>query len=607
LVNSGHVGGALQGAATSQNLLAVSEGGALVLYEVGGGVLLARSTTAMPMPAVAVVRDDVLLYVGLYDPTVADPNERSGLAVVDATDPAAPVLLAFRTYSGSGFVPKAARDGFVFGVSGELAYVDARDPAALGGVQRVTGTPNTREVAIAGDTLVAVGGSVWVVDLQPLPIVGAPVEVPGMAACACWCSLAINAPYAYVGGGGAIVSVIDVSQPAQPFEQQRLSLGISVGDVSTDGTRLFIAPNQSFSGFHWSDLANPQLPAAPVPVVGSAAWLDLVAWQQIPGVALGILPAGIGHVPVQNPQNATILDLLGPVRRVAPAGDRLCVATATGVAMARLANDGSLQVLGRLAGGADNVVVAGDRAYAIRAGRVDVLDIANDVPQVLGTWQCTDPVQGATALVVRDGLAFVVTGTPLGYDSTPRGGLWSVNVGDAANPTTLTSRSLAAPGRGIVVDGAVAYVTMYGDLVRLSVFDVAVPAAPVAVTDRIIDGYAGDLAVRDGLAYIATTVGLVVLDVSNLPQIQQVSTWVRDANAVAYQSTVPLALDGPHVFLGSGAGFDVLDVSTPSTPALKVRKRVADASRGLQIVTVGGNAFLLSANDDRGLLAFTLQ
>ncbi len=599
----GHVGGAIEGGATAGNLLAVSEGGALVVYEVVGGGLVRRGSTELPMPASAVVWDGNVVYAGLSDPTVADPNERHGLAIVDATNPATPMLLGFRTYIA--FSPQAARGGFVFGTDGALAFVDVRIPASPGSVQRINATTGAHRIAIAGDLLVAVGLDVWVMDLRQLPVIGTAIPVPGMSACACWRSVAVNPPHAYVGGGGVLVSILDLSRPELPVEVARQSWPLSVGELGTDGTKLFASPNQTFQGFQWSDLTNPRTPGPPVSVPGPARWLDLIGWRGLPGTELGLLPSGLGLVPVQDPQAAVIADIVGHVRRVAPVGDRLCLATATGVVTARIAIDGSLRALGMLAGAAHQIATAGNRAYAIRAGSLDVLDISTDVPRLLGSWRCGDVDQGAMALAVRQGLAFVVTGTSLRYDRAPRGGLWVVDLTDEANPTTIATRALAVPGRGIALDAGFAYVTMYGDFVRLSVFDIAMPAAPRSVADRLVDGYAGDVVVTGGVAYVATTTGLTILDVNDPARIRLLGTWVRDANPVGYTSTVPLIVQGHHAMLGSGAGVDVLDVATPASVTLRLRKRVGEA-RGLAVLANGGSTFLLSANGERGLTAFRL-
>lgn len=67
-------------------------------------------------------------------------------------------------------------------------------------------------MAIAGDWPVVTGGSIWVVDLRQLPVLGVPIVVPGISPCSCYDGIAINLPCAYVSWGNAWLSVIDLAE-----------------------------------------------------------------------------------------------------------------------------------------------------------------------------------------------------------------------------------------------------------------------------------------------------------------------------------------------------------------------------------------------------------
>jgi hypothetical protein len=214
-----------------------------------------------------------------------------------------------------------------------------------------------------------------------------------------------------------------------------------------------------------------------------------------------------------------------------------------------------------------------------------MVDVTNpETPRTLSV----HPVEGgARDLEVNGNVAFVQTG--LGSTLTP-GFIEAVNVQDPSNPSLLSRFGLGVAS-GLSADGGFLCVARREGM---EIFDVDNPADPRSVTTFDTPGYARDVVLADGYAYVADdSVGFTIIDlrdpvrpilVANLGEAYAEQVEVDGQRALVY---------------GEASGrVAVYDISNPSSP---IRLGVLDDLR--RPLTAAGN---LGFSAYRGLRVYDI-
>ena len=511
-------------------------------------------------------------------------SDEFGLAVVDVTHPAAPVVLGATIPPFLG--QKLAVSGSLAVVTGAgwgMAVVDITDPfnptpisllsGEMGGVAMagqyayvllwVTGNPGHYDLgvidlrvptapAILGRVTVAGGGGLKVVGSLAYVAAGSAglqiVDVSNPAAP--WIIRTADTPgaakgvalvngYAYVADNTSI-QVISVADPNNPFIAG--SLATAANSVAVAGARLYAI---SGSQFKVIDVANPLAPlllsatdslgAQGVAAAGSLAFLAS------PSVDRELDKGGLYVVDVSIPTAPAILaSALGgmSVTGVAAAGPLAAVVGASGLQVVNVSDAFNPDPIGVLSGGMGGVAMAGQYAYVL-------------------LW---------------------VTGNPGHYD---------LGVIDLRVPTApaILGRITVGAGGGLKVVGSLAYVATGST--GLQIVNVSNPLAPWIVSTVDTPGGAKGVAVANGYAYVAdnTSVQIIrVTDPSNPVVVGSLAT-----------AAIEVVVAGTRLYALSGSQFKVIDVTNPASPVLLS----ATNGYGAQGFDVTGTlAFLASPSAD---------
>jgi len=158
--------------------------------------------------------------------------------------------------------------------------------------------------------------------------------------------------------------------------------------------------------------------------------------------------------------------------------------------------------VGEFSGNVRDVVLAGQRAYLATDEGLVVVDLTNlSQPEKVGEYQ----IEGGADTLTLDGV-HVYLGTA--------DGLWIVNVSVPASPTLLGNMSLPGQTHDIAVEDGLAYLAC-GEQ-GLWIVNVSDPASPDELGSHVITGTAQALFVEAGVAFVAWgEAGLLTLDVSD--------------------------------------------------------------------------------------------
>ncbi|MCK4299196.1 MAG: S-layer homology domain-containing protein, partial [Planctomycetes bacterium] len=248
-------------------------------------------------------------------------------------------------------------------------------------------------------------------------------------------------------------------------------------------------------------------------------------------------------------------------------------------------------------GGALGVAVAGDYAYVVGAGGLQVISIADPAnPVEVGFCDAPyyDPSR-PTGVAVAGDYAYVVGTGITSWPYTPVGRLWVISVSDPANPVEVGFYERTdSYFNGVAVAGDYAYVAALG----LCVISVADPANPVEVRYWGMPGRAEGVAVAGDYAYLADPfAGLRVISVADPANPVQVGHCDIPDDGEARGVAV---VAGYAYVAADEVGLRMIDVSNPRAP---VEVRYWDTPGSARTVTAGGGYAYLG---DRswGMLVF---
>jgi hypothetical protein len=322
----------------------------------------------------------------------------------------------------------------------------------------------------------------------------------------------VQGNYAYVSEGFAL-TILDVSNPAEPIVASRTMLPFEVSDIEVLGDYIYVACGNR--GLRILNVSNPSEPVEIGFYITRGANKLAVAGNY---VYVAALDNGLHIIDVSNPSTPTAIGYYGE--------------------------------------NAVDVAVAGDFAYLAHydSGGLNgliILDITyRDDPNRVSLYLTDNPF-GVT-----------VAGNYV-YIADWSSGLRIIDITDPAVPKETSMAETSGNARDVNVVGGYAYIAD-GDKSGLSVIDIADPATPVVTGSYDTPGAAIALDVAGDYAYVADgAAGLQIIDVSDPGT--PVKTGVYDPAGYAIAQHIEKV--GNMVFItATEGGLRIVDISNPSTP-----------------------------------------
>jgi hypothetical protein len=395
------------------------------------------------------------------------------------------------------------------------------------------------------------------------------------------------------------VQLLDISDPAQPFQISRLELGGSVYDLQIVGTLVYAA---NYGGsLQIIDIDNPFAPRllSNLTVPGSPSGIDVADGR----AAVAAFNSGVLLVDVRNPDAPLLLAtsdprLTGSVLDVQLAGNRIYSASLGGMQIfdTTAPTSGKLELLGAFNtissgfGNGRGVHVVGNRSYlAVGADGLVLLDVSDPAAlHVVGSvdtpgFALTVEVVGNRAYIAarEGGLEVVDVSTPtqprlVGQHDTPRmaerlmatkglvyladeaGGLLIIDVRTDA-PVRRGTYNIAGNTTDVVVLGDRVYLSTFQGLV---VGDVSIPARPQVLGTLALPGFSYNITISDTIAFVNNGSQVCVIDVAEptRPRLLQTIPFTAD-------SLRGLALRSTTLYVATAnQGLQLIDVADPLAP-----------------------------------------
>jgi hypothetical protein len=318
--------------------------------------------------------------------------------------------------------------------------------------------------------------------------------------------------YAYLAAGSAGLAIVNVSSPAAPSLTGSYATSSSALDVVVSGSLVYVAA--SLQGLLIVNVSTPSSPT-------------LTKLVDTPGAAYGVAIAGT-HAYVSDHTSLQIVDVATP-------------ASAAIVGSTTFAPDGGVS---------EGIAVSGYYAYVANVGYgLEVVDISNPAsPSRVAVYD----TPGSAYDVVISGL--------YAYVADHGSGLRIVDISFPLVPVSAGTYNTSGLSLDVSLEGST-YAYVADGSRGLRVIDISNPAAPSEVGSRDdASGGVSDLAVQGEYAYVAdASRGLRIVDVGN-PSNPVAFNW-------ALGSVYAVAADEGFAYAGTITGLQVLDVSTPASPA----------------------------------------
>lgn len=495
--------------------------------------------------------------VALAGPTALVAAGDRGLAIVDVTDPKAPVLRGLLDTPGQA--RDVAVDGSVALVAdgtGGLLAVDFSRPSAPKIVGAWDSPGEANGLAFSGRTLYVADGSAGlaIVDVSAparLKPVGS-LDTDGTAE-----GVALAGTWAYVADGAGGIKVVDAASPSGPRLAASLTASGYARSVSASGKRLAVGCLYD-GGFQILDITDP---AAPVVLSTNKYTMYNEGWRVVlegdAGIVIDyfsgiffvdITDAAKPKVTVRVPAPSTVVAVCGRERYAYAVGEL------SGVMAVDIADPGRPAPAGVTSAfrGVQGIAADGDHVYVTDRWSIRVFDLTDPAKPRVGK-----------ALSFAEGIprTLVVRGNA-GYLTADNFGFYTLDFTDPALPKIAGSVKLPGFTYGLAVSGGVAYLA--NSDTGLHLIDVKKLEAPVEIAAFKLAGEPTGLAVRGDLAFVASGAdGLIVVDISRPDALKVLGTAAADDFAGA------VVLDGDFAFVADGlAGVKKFNISDPASPRL---------------------------------------
>lgn len=409
-------------------------------------------------------------------------------------------------------------------------------------------------------------------------------------------------------GEGAVLALYDSSNPQAPLRLGSVLIGDPVRsiDIAPDGQTAAVSDHRR--RVHLVDIGNR---AAPVrrgaySTVGTRQpyGMDTVGNR----LYVAVRQQGVVVLDTSNRDAPVVLgQSTGPVTDyvfdVEVRGNYAYLAQRNdGVRIVNIGNPVGPTLAGSFAGsaGAANIRIVGNRAYVTRGSAgVDILDLSNaTAPTRLSTFGVNGAYLYETELIGSQHAAVSSsTGTSIYTISSPTApALVGTVAGDHYVLASQGSQAFTSAG------------SMGGQLPRIAILDVSVPASPTESSALAGDGVSHDVRVGTGQVLVASGMrGLTVLDSSNplaptvashvpfvdteVKAVERVNgiaaaggygrVWLVDTSTpatpttltsidIGFNSALDLAASGSNLYVAAtGAGLQLHDLSQPASPQLR--------------------------------------
>ena len=480
-----------------------------------------------------------------------------GLAVIDVSDPKAPVLKSLLD------TPGEARDVTVNGSvvlvadgPGGLLAVDISNPAAPKIVGSWDSPGEATGLFLRGQTVFLADGSagLQIVDVAAparLSPAGA-VDTDGTAE-----SVALSGNTAYIADGSGGIKVMDITSTAAPRLAASLVASGYARSVAVSGKLLGVGSLYD-GGYQLFDISQPR---SPVLVSTNKYTMYNEGWRIVLSESRGVVvdyfsglffldfadpkkPAAAGFFPTPS----TVVGVCGRDRYAFAVGELSGVLVVDVVDPARPVLVGATNIFR----GVQNIAVNGNFVYVTDRWSIRVFDVADPAkPKAGKPLTFTEGIP--RTLVIRGSSAYL---------TADNFGFYTLDLTDPAAPKVAGSLRLPGFTYGLALSGDNAYLA--NSDTGLHIIDVRKRDAPAEIGVVKLAGEPSGVAVRGRFAYVASgPEGLIAVDVGR-PDAPKI---LGAAASGDYSSAV--VLDGDFAYVADGlAGVMKIDVSVPDSPRL---------------------------------------
>jgi len=519
----------------------------VVVVDLGPPMRIA-SSIRVPGFAVDVATDGSMAYVACRD---------SGLAVVDVTSPASPILAGQLDTSGYAWTV-LVDEGKVYLADGYegIKIIDVSNP----GLPEVLGSldlgENTGGLALNGHVLnVTDSFGLALIDVSDAskPVVIGRTPTPGGAG-----AVASDGHTTFVGSGypdGGLLT-FDVTNPSTPALLGTTGPSEVFRSLTLADGRVYAVPRSLFGDVQIVDVSHPTSPSVfgkvdslfsgvAVSISGDQALMVSEGFLYNIDVSASSTPTVTGWVYLEYP--ATDIDAVGSYAYVAE-GTYISPGAGPTIGTLQIFNvsaPGAPVEVTSIPGFASGVEVVDSLAFVAK-GRLVVLDVTDPASPIVLNDDAT-PGINAQQVAVAGGWAYVLGSEMQGY------GLYVVDVSDPA--FAHVTGSCQGYGEAVAVAGRVVCTVGYKSM---QTFDVSDPQHPLPLTYVPIPATFGPkVSIADGHAYVGTSVGVMVFDLSRPDEP------VLIGQAPVTMGASGVALANGLVYAGGGRGLSIHPIQCP--------------------------------------------
>jgi uncharacterized protein (TIGR03437 family) len=477
------------------------------------------------------------------------------------------------------------------GVGMRLIVLDASQPEALREIGATPPFPHFVEglAASGGYVYVAAGGAgLRVVDIATpsKPVEVAAFDTPGYAE-----GVVVSGNFVYLADGPYGLRIFDVSNPRAPIELAAVFPYNYAFEAAVSGRYIYIAA--AGAGLLIADISDPRHPRE-------------VASVDTPGYAYGVAIQQDTVYVADGWQGVQVFQVSDPAHPVLAGGiktpgwafgvtatrDYLYVADGfKGLRILDASNPRAPRELGTYevpGGHVGQIVLAGHVALVADRNRgLEAISLADPArPKLLGRYR---QFPYADAVALGDKYAYIAAGS---Y------GVYILDVSDPLRPRQVGFYETESYATSVVIAGDYLYVattTPPGTRRGLHVVNVRDRARPVRtgyLQDR--GGAYRDLAVADGIAYLANEEGLQLVDASDPARLRELAfipIWEWPSGDVR-TAAVGVAVSGAFAYVAAErGGLKIVDVSERKSPRL-VGACTWDNASAQDVAIRGGLAYV---------------
>jgi hypothetical protein len=536
--------------------LAIS--GTHVYYASIGGGLYIIDVSNSSAPALV---SSLIIPTYFYGMTVSGSyvyigDHMEGLRIVDISNPSSPQTVGL--LGEMSYINDVAVSGGHAYLAGLWAFdvVDVSDPTS----PRIVGSvdlPNYGyDVAIVGShafvaTSDGYGGGLAVIDISDptSPAIIASLDHPwGFGGAV---NLDVSGDYAYLAYFS--LTVVNISDPANPFLIDHISLQDPIYDIAVSDSRAYVTCQ---TGSCWLECGSSGYlqvldvsSVSPLPVLSSVGMPRSAEKVAVAGSHAYVTTEGsegnsLEVVDISSPQSLSVsgsVELPLDPTDIAVSEPYAYVGVADGypdytgrLEIIDVSDPGAPSIAGEIEmlDRPYGVAVSGTYVYVVDRDSLLIMDVSD--PPSAGMIGLVD-APSAECVVVRDGYAYV---------GSNGGGLYVIDVSDPTDPQLVGSVFYGPYGGSsdLTLSGSYAYIADYNDVWVIDISDPTTPfaAASVDVIGSVVDiEIYGNYALASSSAWVG---GLIIIDISNplapyvsaLAQTEDYALGVAVSDSIAY-------------------------------------------------------------------------